>query len=72
MCSLAGEQTEDRELTVHNNAVIAAETRAELDRDHEWHAEANGGCEILGKDLRASPLEPCGSLRSPHLADWGR
>jgi phosphatidylserine/phosphatidylglycerophosphate/cardiolipin synthase-like enzyme len=33
--SLAGEQTQDNELTVHNNAVIAAEARAELDRNHD-------------------------------------
>jgi phosphatidylserine/phosphatidylglycerophosphate/cardiolipin synthase-like enzyme len=33
--SLAGEQQQDNELTVHNNAVIAAETRAELDRNHD-------------------------------------
>jgi phosphatidylserine/phosphatidylglycerophosphate/cardiolipin synthase-like enzyme len=33
--SLAGEQKQDNELTLHNNAVIAAETRAELDRNHD-------------------------------------
>jgi phosphatidylserine/phosphatidylglycerophosphate/cardiolipin synthase-like enzyme len=33
--SLAGEQDQDNELTVHNNAVLAAETRAELDRNHD-------------------------------------
>jgi hypothetical protein len=33
--SLAGEQRQDNELTIHNNAVIAAETRAELDRNHD-------------------------------------
>lgn len=33
--SLAGEQKQDNELTIHNNAVIAAETRAELDRNHD-------------------------------------
>jgi phosphatidylserine/phosphatidylglycerophosphate/cardiolipin synthase-like enzyme len=33
--SLAGEQKQDNELTVHNNAVIAAETRAELDQNHD-------------------------------------
>jgi hypothetical protein len=33
--SLAGEQKQDNKLTVHNNAVIAAETRAELDRNHD-------------------------------------
>jgi phosphatidylserine/phosphatidylglycerophosphate/cardiolipin synthase-like enzyme len=33
--SLGGEQKQDNELTIHNNAVIAAETRAELDRNHD-------------------------------------
>ena len=33
--SLAGEQRQDNELTVHRNAVVAAETRAELDRNHD-------------------------------------
>ena len=33
--SLTGEQKQDNELTIHNNAVIAAETRAELDRNHD-------------------------------------
>jgi phosphatidylserine/phosphatidylglycerophosphate/cardiolipin synthase-like enzyme len=33
--SLGGEQDQDNELTIHNNAVIAAETRAELDRNHD-------------------------------------
>ena len=33
--SLAGEQKQDNELTIHNNAVIAAKTRAELDRNHD-------------------------------------
>jgi phosphatidylserine/phosphatidylglycerophosphate/cardiolipin synthase-like enzyme len=33
--SLTGEQKQDNELTIHNNAVLAAETRAELDRNHD-------------------------------------
>jgi phosphatidylserine/phosphatidylglycerophosphate/cardiolipin synthase-like enzyme len=33
--SLSGEQKQDNELTIHNNAVLAAETRAELDRNHD-------------------------------------
>lgn len=33
--SLAGEQKQDNELTVHRDAVLAAETRAELDRNHD-------------------------------------
>jgi hypothetical protein len=34
--SLAGEQKQDNELTVSGNAVLAAETRAALDRNHDW------------------------------------
>jgi hypothetical protein len=34
--SLAGEQKQDNELTLSRNAVIAAETRAVLDRNHDW------------------------------------
>lgn len=33
--SLAGEQKQDNELTIHRNAVVAAETRAQLDRNHD-------------------------------------
>lgn len=33
--SLSGEDKQDNELTLFNNAVIAAETRAELDRNHD-------------------------------------
>jgi phosphatidylserine/phosphatidylglycerophosphate/cardiolipin synthase-like enzyme len=33
--SLSGEEDQDNELTIHNDAVIAAETRAELDRNHD-------------------------------------
>jgi phosphatidylserine/phosphatidylglycerophosphate/cardiolipin synthase-like enzyme len=33
--SLAGEQKQDSELTVHNDAAIAAETQAEFDRNHD-------------------------------------
>jgi phosphatidylserine/phosphatidylglycerophosphate/cardiolipin synthase-like enzyme len=33
--SLGGEEDQDNELTIHNNAVLAAETRAELDRNHD-------------------------------------
>jgi phosphatidylserine/phosphatidylglycerophosphate/cardiolipin synthase-like enzyme len=34
--SLAGEQKQDNELTLSRNAVVAAETRAVLDRNHDW------------------------------------
>jgi phosphatidylserine/phosphatidylglycerophosphate/cardiolipin synthase-like enzyme len=34
--SLAGEQKQDNELTLSRNAVMAADTRAVLDRNHDW------------------------------------
>ena len=34
--SLSGEEKQDNELTLSRNAVIAAETRAVLDRNHDW------------------------------------
>lgn len=34
--SLSGEQQQDNELTLSRNAVIAAETRAVLDLNHDW------------------------------------
>lgn len=34
--SLSGEQKQDNELTLSRNAVIAAEARAVLDRNHDW------------------------------------
>jgi phosphatidylserine/phosphatidylglycerophosphate/cardiolipin synthase-like enzyme len=34
--SLGGEQKQDNELTVCNNAVVAAEARAVLDRNHDF------------------------------------
>jgi phosphatidylserine/phosphatidylglycerophosphate/cardiolipin synthase-like enzyme len=34
--SLSGEEKQDNELTLNRNAVIAAETRAVLDRNHDW------------------------------------
>jgi hypothetical protein len=34
--SLSGEQRQDNELTLSRNAVIAAETRAVLDLNHDW------------------------------------
>src|SRR5436190_94619 len=34
--SLSGEQKQDNEMTISRNAVIAAETRALLDMNHDW------------------------------------
>jgi phosphatidylserine/phosphatidylglycerophosphate/cardiolipin synthase-like enzyme len=34
--SLSGEGEQDNQLTIDRNAVIAAEMRAELDRNHDW------------------------------------
>jgi phosphatidylserine/phosphatidylglycerophosphate/cardiolipin synthase-like enzyme len=34
--SLSGEQKQDNQLSLSRNAVVAAETRAVLDRNHDW------------------------------------
>jgi len=34
--SLSGEEKQDNQLTLSRNAVVAAETRAVLDRNHDW------------------------------------
>src|SRR2546423_1534470 len=49
--SLSGEQKQDNEMTISRNAVIAAETRALLDINHDWmlkqmaKAEAEGNAD---------------------------
>jgi phosphatidylserine/phosphatidylglycerophosphate/cardiolipin synthase-like enzyme len=46
--SLGGEQKQDNELTVCNNAVVAAEARAVLDRNHDF----------MLKQMAAAPAKP--------------
>lgn len=47
--SLTGEDKQDNELTIHNNAVIAAETRAELDRNHDAMLKQMAAARLAGR-----------------------
>jgi phosphatidylserine/phosphatidylglycerophosphate/cardiolipin synthase-like enzyme len=54
--SLSGEQKQDNELTISRNAVIAAETRALLDMNHDWMLKQMAKARAEGK----SPAKPAG------------
>jgi phosphatidylserine/phosphatidylglycerophosphate/cardiolipin synthase-like enzyme len=47
--SLSGEQKQDNELTISRNAVIAAETRALLDMNHDWMLKQMAKARAEGK-----------------------
>lgn len=47
--SLTGEDKQDNELTIHSNAVIAAETRAELDRNHDAMLKQMAAARLAGR-----------------------
>src|SRR3989440_1312191 len=47
--SLSGEQKQDNELTLSRNAVIAAETRALLDMNHDWMLKQMAKARAEGK-----------------------
>ena len=51
--SLSGEQQQDNELTLSRNAVIAAETRAILDLNHDFMLKQMGGTKLNTKPLLA-------------------
>ncbi len=51
--SLSGEQQQDNELTLSRNAVIAAETRAILDLNHDFMLKQMGGTKLNTKPLIA-------------------
>jgi phosphatidylserine/phosphatidylglycerophosphate/cardiolipin synthase-like enzyme len=51
--SLSGEQEQDNELTLSRNAVIAAETRAILDLNHDFMLKQMGGTSLNVKSLMA-------------------
>jgi phosphatidylserine/phosphatidylglycerophosphate/cardiolipin synthase-like enzyme len=57
--SLAGEQKQDNELTLSRNAVVAADTRAVLDRNHDWMLKQMAAA-AAGKKLPTSLLQPAG------------
>jgi phosphatidylserine/phosphatidylglycerophosphate/cardiolipin synthase-like enzyme len=52
--SLSGEQQQDNELTLSRNAVIAAETRAVLDLNHDFMLKQMTGSKLDMTSLRAS------------------
>ena len=51
--SLSGEQEQDNELTLSRNAVVAAETRAILDLNHDFMLKQMGGSGLNTKALMA-------------------
>jgi len=51
--SLSGEQQQDNELTLSRNAVIAAETRAILDLNHDFMLKQMVGTKLDVKKLQA-------------------
>ncbi len=51
--SLSGEQEQDNELTLSRNAVVAAETRAILDLNHDFMLKQMGGTSLNVKSLMA-------------------
>jgi phosphatidylserine/phosphatidylglycerophosphate/cardiolipin synthase-like enzyme len=56
--SLSGEQEQDNELTLSRNAVIAAETRAILDLNHDFMLKQMAGSHLSMKPLMASARPP--------------
>ena len=61
--SLSGEQQQDNELTLSRNAVIAAETRAVLDLNHDFMLKQMGGSKLDMTKL----LAPASAGASPPL-----
>ena len=56
--SLSGEQQQDNELTLNRNAVIAAETRAVLDLNHDFMLKQMVGSKIDFSKYAAQPQMP--------------
>jgi phosphatidylserine/phosphatidylglycerophosphate/cardiolipin synthase-like enzyme len=56
--SLSGEQEQDNEITLSRNAVVAAETRAILDLNHDWMLKQ------MAKD-RAAPAKKAPAKKAP-------
>ena len=59
--SLSGEQEQDNELTLGRNAVIAAETRAVLDLNHDFMLK-----QMVGSKLDTSSCSPRRAARRCH------
>lgn len=56
--SLSGEQQQDNELTLSRNAVVAAETRAILDLNHDFMLKQMGGSGLKVQPLLATTAPP--------------
>ena len=56
--SLSGEQQQDNELTLSRNAVVAAETRAILDLNHDFMLKQMAGTNLDTKALSAGTTPP--------------
>jgi phosphatidylserine/phosphatidylglycerophosphate/cardiolipin synthase-like enzyme len=66
--SVSGEQQQDNELTLSRNAVIAAETRAVLDLNHDWMLKQMAGTVTDKTRVQATGTEtagPRGTSREP-------
>src|SRR5690242_13131111 len=59
--SLSGEEQQDNELTLSRNAVIAAETRAILDLNHDFMLKQMAGSKIDFSKFAAKPQIPAQS-----------
>src|ERR1700742_1931990 len=55
--SLSGQQQQDNELTLSRNAVVAAETRAILDLNHDFMLKQMAGTKIDTTKLMAKPAQ---------------
>lgn len=63
--SLSGEQKQDNELTLSRNAVIAADTRAVLDRNHDWMLKQMAAAAAGSKDPAAAAKRKARAATSP-------
>jgi hypothetical protein len=70
--SLSGEQQQDNELSLNRNAMIAAETRAILDLNHDFMLKQMAGSELdMTKLLAPSPRARRPRCRRPReWANW--
>jgi phosphatidylserine/phosphatidylglycerophosphate/cardiolipin synthase-like enzyme len=64
--SLSGEQQQDNELTLSNNAVIAAETRAVADLNHDFMLKQMVGTHLNVKKFLAPKEKPAELPPLPH------
>jgi phosphatidylserine/phosphatidylglycerophosphate/cardiolipin synthase-like enzyme len=61
--SVSGEQQQDNELTLSRNAVIAAETRAVLDLNHDWMLKQMAGNVTAKASAAATGTKPAAAPR---------